>query len=99
MDLRYGVRRLSASLLAAAMASVPLAVFFFPVTVVKDVPASPSPVGVISCYTGKDYISFRPIWQLEGLPSDGTGLVFQALIALSLGLGMWALYPAFKPSR
>lgn len=93
------MRRFSAALLAAAMVSIPLAVLFFPVTVVKDFPARPSRVGVISCFTGTEFISFRPIWQLDGLPSDGTGLLLQTLLVLCLGISVWVLYPSFKPSR
>ncbi len=96
MGLRYGLRRLTAALLTATILSLPLALFFFPVTVVKEAYGHRTDAGII-CFTGTEFISFRPIWQLDGLPPDGIGLVLQILIVLSLSAGVWALYPAFKP--
>ena len=93
MNLIYGMKRLYAALIAAVIVWVPLAAFFFPVTVVKD----PRRSAGIVCFTGTEYISFRPVWQLDGLPFDGTGLAIEILIVLSLSAGVWALYPAFKP--
>lgn len=98
MKIRYAVRRLSAALFGAMIISAPLVVFLFPVTVIKDLMPS-SPQGVIVCPKGTEFISFRPLWQMNGLPVDATGLVIQSLIVLSLSVGVWTLYPAFKPMK
>jgi hypothetical protein len=96
MNLLYGMSRLRAALIAAVFVWVPLAVFFFPVTVMKSLSAGRRSSGV-TCFTETEFISFRPIWHLDGLPPDGTGLAIESLIVLSMSVGVWALYPAFKP--
>lgn len=99
MAIPYGRRRFFKTLLATMLIIAPFALFLFPVTVVKDLSiGSPGP-GVISCPKGTEFISFRPLWQLDGLPPDATGLIIQSLIVLSLSVGVWAMYPAYKPQK
>lgn len=81
-DLRYSVRRLRAALIAAAAVGTVLLLFFFPATLWKE---------------GIEFISFRPLWQLDDLPPDATGLVLQGLLVLTVAAGLWALYPGFWP--
>lgn len=68
--------------------AAPFALFLFPTTR-DDAPNS--------CYGGKEFISFRPLWNLGGLPPDAFGLCLEAGIALALAIGVWAMYPAFRP--
>jgi hypothetical protein len=99
MELRYGFRRLSAALLSAAIVVVPLAVFLFPVTVVKDLSAGGRPASGITCFAGTEFISFRLLWQLDGLSADETGLVIEASIVLVLSVGLWASIPLLSRRR
>ena len=82
-------RRFRASAFTFAGVAATFATFLFPTTRIDD--------PYRTCYGGTEYISFRPLWNLDGLPSDGLGICVEAALALSFGVGVWFLYPAFHP--
>ena len=88
MSFRYLAGRGLVAFCSFAAIAAPLMVFLFPTTR-DDAPTS--------CFGGKEFISFRPLWHREGLPMDVFGFYLEAGIAVALAVGVWFMYPAFRP--
>ena len=101
MDFSYQARRVLASSGAFVGIAAALLVFLFPTTrFVRAIPPLTRGPVAITCFVPEtEYISFRPLWNLGGLPPDVLGLVLEAGLALTLGVCVWSLYPALAVTQ